>query len=171
MSDPISRPPADAAAPFDLVRRDAKQLLRRARAGDAPVLAALRGLLPRLATPLSGLLYAAATGPWWVLGVQSLHGLNFGIVGAVAIAFVNDQADHRTRGALQAQLSLVTATAGAVGPALMGAVADRYDLRTMFVVAAVLAVAAFVWFLLFVDESNGHAKGTGLRWLDRKIVV
>lgn len=50
MSDPISRPPADAAAPFDLVRRDAKQLLRRARAGDAPVLAALRGLLPRLAT-------------------------------------------------------------------------------------------------------------------------
>jgi len=134
------------------------------RYGRRPVLAVSYLLLPfRLG------LYAAATGPWWVLGVQSLHGLNFGIVGAVAIAFVNDQADHRTRGALQAQLSLVTATAGAIGPALMGSVADAYGLRAMFMVAAVLAVFAFVWFVLFVDESNPHAQGTGVPWLDRKI--
>jgi PPP family 3-phenylpropionic acid transporter len=112
-------------------------------------------------------MYSVAMNPWWVLGAQSLHGLNFGIVGAVAIAFVNDQADHRTRGALQAQLSLVTASAGAVGPALMGLVADRYGLPAMFQVAAGLALVATVIFLLFVNESNEHAEGTGVGILDR----
>lgn len=132
--------------------------------GRRPVLA-----LSYLLLPFRLLLYAVATGPAFVLAVQTLHGLNFGIVGAVSIAFVNDQADHRTRGALQAQLALVTATAGAVGPSLMGYVSDAYGLRTMFVVAAILAVAAAIWFLLFVDESNGHARGTGVRWLDRRV--
>ena len=134
------------------------------RYGRRPILA-----LSYLLLPFRLLLYAVAPGPVWVLGVQTLHGLNFGIVGAVSIAFVNDQADHRTRGALQAQLSLVTACAGAVGPALMGNVADVWGLRAMFVVAAVLAVAACAIFLLFVDESNGHAKGTGVKWLDKRI--
>jgi MFS family permease len=101
-----------------------------------------------------------------VLGAQSLHGLNFGIVGAVAIAFVNDQADHRTRGSLQAQLSLVTAGAGALGPMIMGFVADRYGLPTMFQVAAGLAFCATVIFMLFVGESNEHSKGTGFKLLD-----
>lgn len=135
------------------------------RYGRRPVLA-----ISYLLLPFRLLLYAVATGPAWVLVVQSLHGLNFGIVGAVSIAFVNDQADHHTRGALQARLSLVTACAGAVGPTLMGSVADGYGLRAMFVVAAVLAVVACVWFLLFVDESNTHARGTGVKWLDRKIL-
>ena len=117
--------------------------------------------------PFRLLMYSVAMNPWWVLGAQSLHGLNFGIVGAVAIAFVNDQADHRTRGALQAQLSLVTAAAGAVGPALMGFIADRYGLPAMFEVAAGLAFLAAVIFVLFINESNEHAQGTGIRLLDR----
>jgi PPP family 3-phenylpropionic acid transporter len=132
------------------------------RYGRRPVLA-----VSYLVLPFRLLMYSVATSPWWVLGAQALHGLNFGIVGAVAIAFVNDQADHHTRGALQAQLSLVTAAAGAVGPALMGIVADRYGLPAMFEVAAALAAVATVIFLLFVNESNEHAKGTGIRLLDR----
>ena len=132
------------------------------RYGRRPILAISYILLPfRL------LMYSAAINPWWVLGAQSLHGLNFGIVGAVAIAFVNDQADHRTRGALQAQLSMITATAGACGPALMGLVADRYGLPVMFEVAAGLAMVATVIFLLFVNESNESAEGTGVRILDQ----
>ncbi len=132
------------------------------RYGRRPVLA-----VSYLTLPFRLLMYSVATGPWWVLGAQSLHGLNFGIVGAVAIAFVNDQADHRTRGVLQAQLTLVTAAAGAIGPALMGVVADRYGLPVMFQVAAGLALIATVIFVLFVNESNEHAKGTGFRLLDR----
>jgi PPP family 3-phenylpropionic acid transporter len=132
------------------------------RYGRRPVLA-----ISYLTLPFRLLMYSVAMNPWWVLGAQSLHGLNFGIVGAVAIAFVNDQADHRTRGALQAQLSLVTASAGAVGPALMGLVADRYGLPAMFQVAAGLALVATVIFLLFVNESNEHAEGTGVGILDR----
>ncbi|HWD41691.1 MAG TPA: MFS transporter [Fimbriimonas sp.] len=129
--------------------------------GRRPVLAVSYVLLPfRL------LLYSVATSPWWVLGAQSLHGFNFGIVGAVAIAFVNDQADHRTRGALQGQLSLVTAAAGAIGPSLMGFISDKYGLPAMFQVAAGLAFVATVIFILFVNESNEHAQGTGIKLLD-----
>jgi PPP family 3-phenylpropionic acid transporter len=134
------------------------------RYGRRPVLAVAYILLP-----IRLVLYAMATGPYWVLAVQSLHGLNFGIVGAVAIAFVNDQADHRTRGQLQAQLSLVTAAAGAIGPSLLGKVADLWGLPSMFVVAAGMAGLATVIFLFFVDESNTHARGTGIKWLDRRI--
>jgi len=134
------------------------------RYGRRPVLAVSYLLLPfRL------LIYSVALNPWWVLGAQSLHGLNFGIVGAVAIAFVNDQANSRTRGSLQAQLSLVTATAGAIGPALMGFVADHYGLPAMFQVAAFLAFVATVVFLMFVNESNEHAKGTGVELLDKAV--
>ena len=129
--------------------------------GRRPVLA-----ISYLLLPFRLMIYSFATGPWWVLGAQSLHGFNFGIVGAVAIAFVNDQADHHTRGALQGQLSLVTAAAGAVGPALMGVIADKYGLPVMFEVAAALAVVATVIFTLFVDESNEHAQGTGIRIFD-----
>jgi PPP family 3-phenylpropionic acid transporter len=132
------------------------------RYGRRPILA-----ISYLVLPFRLLLYSVALNPWWVLGAQALHGLNFGIVGAVAIAFVNDQADHHTRGALQAQLSMVTAAAGAVGPALMGLVADRYGLPAMFEVAAALAAVATVIFMLFVNESNEHAEGTGVKLLDR----
>ena len=50
MSDPLHPPAGGDRAAFDAIRREAKQLLRQARAGDAPVLAALKALLPRLAT-------------------------------------------------------------------------------------------------------------------------
>jgi ankyrin repeat protein len=49
MSDPTQSPAGDDPRAFDAIRREAKQLLRQARAGDAPVLAALKSLLPRLA--------------------------------------------------------------------------------------------------------------------------
>lgn len=132
------------------------------RIGRRPLLAVSYFLLP-----IRLLLYAPAPGPAWVLAVQSMHGLNYGIVGAVAIAFVNDEADHRTRGALQGQLSMITACAGAVGPSVLGNVAEHFGLRVMFVVAAAIAAIALVLFLLLVGESNEAARGTGWRWLDR----
>jgi hypothetical protein len=49
----------------------------------------------------------------------------------------------------------------------MGLVADRYGLPAMFQVAAGLALVATVIFLLFVNESNEHAEGTGVGILDR----
>lgn len=133
------------------------------RFGRRPLLAVSYLLLP-----IRLLLYAPATGPGWVMAVQSLHGINFGIVGAVSIAFVNDQANHATRGQLQARLTMISALAGATGPSLMGSVAERYGLSTMFVVAAGIAAVAAAIFFLFVDESNDHARGTGLKWLDGK---
>ena len=49
MSDPLDPPAGGAPAALDAVRREARRLLRQARAGDAPVLDALKTLLPRLA--------------------------------------------------------------------------------------------------------------------------
>ena len=55
MSDRLDPPAGGKAAAgnraaLDAIRREARQLLRQARAGDAPVLATLKALLPRLAT-------------------------------------------------------------------------------------------------------------------------
>jgi hypothetical protein len=49
----------------------------------------------------------------------------------------------------------------------MGFVADRFGLPVMFQVAAGLAFLAAVIFMLFVNESNEHAEGTGSQLLDR----
>jgi ankyrin repeat protein len=50
MSEPLHPPAGGDRAALDSIRREAKRLLRQARAGDPPVLAALKALLPRLAT-------------------------------------------------------------------------------------------------------------------------
>ena len=49
MSDHLDPPAGGDHAALDAIRREAKQLLRQARAGDPPVLARLKSLLPRLA--------------------------------------------------------------------------------------------------------------------------
>jgi sugar phosphate permease len=48
----------------------------------------------------------------------------------------------------------------------MGMVSDRFGLPAMFEVASGIAVVAMVIFLLFVNESNPHAEGTGIKLFD-----
>ena len=108
--------------------------------GRKPALAAAFLLMPvRL------LLYIPALGPLWVIAVQSLHGLNFGIVGAVSVAFVNDHANDHNRGAAQARLAAVTGIATALGQAACGALSQRFGIGGMFAaMSAVGALAAWV---------------------------
>jgi MFS family permease len=77
------------------------------------------------ALPVRLLLLAVAPGPLFVLGAQALEGLNFGIVGPISIAFVNDLATDKNRGAAQARLAGVSGLAFALGPVAGGLVAAR----------------------------------------------
>ena len=141
------------------------------RFGRRPALAVTYLLLP-----LRLLLYIPATGPLWVMAVQSLHGINFGIMGAVAVVFVNDLADNDTRGHAQSRLFAVGGLATALGPWLLGEIAGRYGLSMMFGSAAVMAVAAAAIFLFWVEDSHPQSDSLAaqappifrglLRWLD-----
>jgi MFS family permease len=106
-----------------------------------------------LLMPIRLLLYIPATGPLWVLLVQSLHGINFGIVGTIAIVFVNDHADDTNRGTLQARLAATAGIAGAISPLLCGWIADRYGIGTMFAAMSVVGFAAAYLMWTRVRES------------------
>ncbi|MGC4042461.1 MAG: MFS transporter [Armatimonas sp.] len=95
--------------------------------------------------PLRLLLYIPALGPAWVIAVQSLHGLNFGIVGAVGVALVNDVADDTNRGSLQARLGATAGLSSALGQLVCGWLSQSYSIAVMFaVMSAVGFVAAFL---------------------------
>lgn len=141
------------------------------RYGRRPALAISYILLP-----IRLFLYAPATGPLWLLMVQSLHGINFGIVGAVAVAFANDLAGEGTHGQAQARLFATQGFAAAVGPVLFGFTSEAFGLRTMFVVAGAIALAAAVVLVFGVEDSHSGSRSiadrfpTSLRpfvaWLD-----
>ncbi|MBC8136597.1 MAG: MFS transporter [Fibrella sp.] len=107
-----------------------------------------------LLLPLRLLMYIPATGPLWVLLVQSLHGFNFGILGTIAVVFVNDTADPEKRGAAQAELAATLGLGNSIGPIVCGFLVERYGLGTMFGAMSVLAVGAVLLFCAFVDESH-----------------
>lgn len=119
------------------------------RFGRRPILA-----LAFMVMPLRLLLYIPATGPLWVLLVQVLHGLNFGIMGAIAVVFVNDLALDSHRGVAQARLSVVGGLSTAAGPAVCGLIAQRFGLGVMFAVMSAFGAIGAAVFLLRVGESH-----------------
>ncbi len=120
-----------------------------------------------LLMPLRLLLYIPATGPLWVLAVQTLHGLNFGIVGTIAIVFVNDLAGDSDRGALQARLAGTAGAGLALGPLTCGWLAQKWSIGGMFAVMSLIGAAGAVVLLTKVRESHpSPVPLTGkLRWL------
>jgi PPP family 3-phenylpropionic acid transporter len=117
--------------------------------GRRPALA-----LAFLLMPLRLLLYIPATGPLWVLIVQSLHGFNFGIMGAIAVVFANDLATDRNRSATQARLTGVGGLATATGPMLCGWLAQYLSIGWMFAIMALFGTVGAVIFLTRVRESH-----------------
>ena len=136
--------------------------------GRRPLLALTYLLLPmRLA------LYVLAASPPGVVAVQILHGLNFGVMGAISIALVNDLATDATRGQAQARMAIIAGLASTVAPIIFGRVADITGLRSMFLVAAAVAVVAFLVFLFKVQETHPAGRSMAERlgnrrwsWLD-----
>lgn len=104
--------------------------------------------------PLRLLFYIPATGPLWVLMVQLLHGINFGIMGAIAVVFVNDLATDMDRGQAQARLAAVGGLATATGPAICGLLAQAGGIGGMFFCMALVGLVAAAVFLLRVHDSH-----------------
>ena len=107
-----------------------------------------------LLMPLRLLAYIPARTPLAVLLVQSLHGLNFGIMGAVAVVFINDLASEAGRGAAQARLFGVQGLATALGPIACGLIAQRLGIGWMFAAMSLVGMAGAAVFLLRVQESH-----------------
>ncbi len=127
--------------------------------GRRPALA-----LALLLMPLRLLLYIPATGPLWVLLVQTLHGLNFGIVGTIAIVFVNDTATDANRGRLQARLAAAGGLGTALGPVACGAISQNYGLPAMFACMSVVGFMAFAVFWKWVKESHPAPVALPQKW-------
>jgi len=107
-----------------------------------------------LALPVRLLLYIPATSALWIMAVHAMHGLNFGIMGAIAVVFVNDLAPAANRGVAQARLAAAQGLAASVAPMTGGFLADHIGMGWMFAVMAVVATAAAVLFLTQVHESH-----------------
>ena len=121
------------------------------RFGRRPLLA-----VAFLVMPLRLLLYIPAPGPMWVLCVQTLHGINFGIMVAVAVAFISDLCSEENRGAAQAKLAGTSGLAAALGPAIGGWVAQRFGIPWNFALMACFAAAGVAVFMWKVRESHPH---------------
>jgi MFS family permease len=122
------------------------------RFGRRPLLA-----MAYVMMPIRLLLYVPATGPLWVMGVQTIHGLNFGILGVIAVAFINDLCEEKSRGAAQARLAAVSGLAAALGPAVAGLIAQRFGLPAVFATMSLVAAGGAVALLWKVRESlPGH---------------
>ena len=112
-----------------------------------------------LLLPLRLLLYIPATSALWVLCVQLLHGFNFGILGTIAVVFVNDTADTKNRGAAQAELAATLGLGNSIGPIVCGYLVEHRGLGTMFGAMSGIAVVAAVVFCAFVSESHPATAG------------
>ncbi len=107
-----------------------------------------------LLMPLRLLAYIPAHTPLAVLLVQALHGLNFGIMGAISVVFINDLATDQGRGAAQARLFGVQGLATALGPITCGFLAQRLGIGWMFAAMSLVGMAGAAVFLLRVHESH-----------------
>ena len=107
-----------------------------------------------LLMPLRLLAYIPAHTPLAVLLVQALHGLNFGIMGAISVVFINDLATDEGRGAAQARLFGVQGLATALGPIACGLIAQHFGIGWMFAAMSLVGIAGAAVFLLRVHESH-----------------
>ena len=119
------------------------------RYGRRPALAVAFVLMP-----LRLLAYIPAHTPLAVLCVQSLHGLNFGIMGAISVVFINDLATDQGRGAAQARLFGVQGFATALSPVACGFLAQHFGIGWMFALMSGVGMAGAAVFLMRVRESH-----------------
>ncbi|MFM7322249.1 MAG: MFS transporter [Armatimonadota bacterium] len=107
-----------------------------------------------LLMPIRLLCYIPARGAWAATAVQALHGINFGIVGAVAVTVVNDLAADNARGAAQSRLAATGGLALALGQWACGGLLRVSGFPLMF--AAMSAVGAIGALLLWRGFEESH---------------
>jgi len=119
------------------------------RIGRRPAL-----LLAFCLLPIRLIAYNYAPTPLWAAVVQSLHGLNFGIVGAIAIAYINDCSEESKRGSEQARLAVTAGISTAISMWLCGWMMQNYGFTAMFFTMSAVAGIGGLILYFFVDESH-----------------
>ncbi len=104
--------------------------------------------------PVRLLLYTLATSPATVMAIQALHGLNYGIVGTLAVVYVNDCVTDAQRGTALAMMTATSGIALSLSPPLCGWLAERYGFSMMFVAMSAVGVLGALFLILRVPESN-----------------
>jgi PPP family 3-phenylpropionic acid transporter len=112
--------------------------------------------------PVRLLLYTAATTPAMVMAIQSLHGLNYGIVGTLAVVYVNDCVTDAQRGTAQAAMTATSGIALSVSPAVCGWLANTYNFDTMFIAMSLVGMLAAAYLVTRVPESNPTPRERGV---------
>ncbi|WP_309709978.1 MFS transporter [Armatimonas sp.] len=112
--------------------------------------------------PIRLILYTAATTPAMVMAIQSLHGINYGIVGTLAVVYVNDCVTDAQRGTAQAALMATSGIAISVSPALCGWLANTYSFDTMFIVMSLVGMLGATYLVAHVPESNPTPRERGV---------
>ena len=102
--------------------------------------------------PLRLYLYSLVREPSSIYYLQLLHGLTFGIMVVVAVAYMSDVSPPDLRGTTQGLFSVSNAAAIAAGPMLAGFVGEMAGLAAAFQVMAIMMVVTLVAFLAFVKE-------------------
>ena len=102
--------------------------------------------------PVRLYLYSLITVPSSVYYIQLLHGLTYGIVLIVSVAYMSDIAPSDLRGTAQGLLSVANAVAFAAGPLLVGFLGSAIGLAATFRVMAVIVVFALIIVVAFVRE-------------------
>jgi oligosaccharide:H+ symporter len=87
-------------------------------------------------------------GPAWVLPVQLLHGLSFGINLMASVTLVNQLAGRELAATAQGLLASAFAFGSITGSLVWGALLDRIEIMLIFRIAALAALAGLALFVL-----------------------
>lgn len=126
---------------------------RSDRMGRRPVL-----MIAAVALPVRLIAYWAVHDPRWVLLVQTLHGLTFGVTAVAPLAYMNDVVPAHLRASGQGLLNACLAASSAAGPLVAGLVSDRLGIGGAFMALALPATAALIVLLLALPESRPAAR-------------
>ena len=105
--------------------------------------------------PIRAFLYTLTDDPASILAIQLLDGVGAGVLGVMAIVIVSDIA--KGTGRFNFSLGMVALSQG-IGSSLSnfmsGYIVDLYGFNTGFLSLAIIAVAGFTFFLIFMPETK-----------------
>lgn len=115
-----------------------------------------------IALPFRLLGYIFAPTPTWAAVVQTMHGLNYGIIGTVGITLVNDCAEEHRRGTEQARLGVTASFATAVGQWICGFILQKSGFNEMFIAMTALSLIGVALMIFRVPETHPRFRKAGI---------
>lgn len=94
--------------------------------------------------------------PLWVIAIQTMHSVSFGILLFTAIRYIQSTIPDQYRASGQAVFAVTwSGAAGLISGTLGGWLFNAYSPHTMYFIASLLALAAMIGFLVLHARSSG----------------